>query len=199
MSGGLYRLMPASVAPELLQSIEDGVVGSPYLGASPLGSEFVATQGFSVVFRRSALAAVRTRFPYLDPFIAAALFASSNAFYINPLLLTEGSRVEPHVDCRVVEAQKIRIIPTLVSVLYVRCPEADAGGTLVFRPGTEDEVRLQPRTGDLLHFRGRLLHAVTPLRARERRLSVVCEQYNLPPEALAGFPELRVLSDRPTS
>lgn len=191
---GYYRVVRDRFPAAYLRELEAGVLASPYLDASALGTEFVATRGFSIVFRRSAMDEVAGRFPYLRQFLAAAVFPTSNAFYLNPLVLLDGSRVDAHADCRALEGGQGRIIPTLVSVLYVRCPEPSAGGALVFEPGTDREARLQPRPGELVHFRGNLVHAVTALAGAEPRVSIVCEQYNLDASALARFPELSLLT-----
>lgn len=189
----MLRVTPDAFPEAYLAELVEGLTSSPYLGKSPLGEEFIRTEGFSVVFRRSQLARVLDCFPYLRGFLETAAFASSNAFYVNPLIMGQASRVEAHVDCRLLEEEDLRIVPTLVSVLYVACDEALEGGELCFNPGTESERSIQPKTNDLLHFKGDLVHLVREISVPARRISLVCEQYNLPEHALAAFPEFAIL------
>ncbi|MFZ5479048.1 MAG: 2OG-Fe(II) oxygenase [Myxococcota bacterium] len=167
----------------------------PHLGKSPLGAEFVNTRGFSIVFRRSALEEVKAHFPYLAEFLTGSMFPASNAFYVNPLVLEGTSRVDTHVDCRLVASQNVRIIPNLVSVLYVEVDPSMLGGDLVLQVEPGRTFAIRPSTNDLLHFLGTLVHSVTPVESPSRRISVVCEQYNLPEEVLEGFPEFQVICD----
>ena len=71
---------------------------SPYFAINNLNRDFVNTKGFSVVFQRAGLAEVEQKFPYFKPYLDLALQPNCNAFYLNPLLLKEGSRVDPHID-----------------------------------------------------------------------------------------------------
>ncbi len=192
----MYKLKHNAFPAEYLEQLETALLDSPYLGDSPLGDEFVSTLGFSIVFRRSRLDEVLARFSYLSTYLETVVFESSNAFYINPVVMNakpgETSRVEPHVDCRFLEPQNVRIVPNLVSVLYVR--GASEGGELCFHPGTAEEKRLRPQTNDLLHFVGDLVHSVSEVPpSAPVRISLVCEQYNLTAPALAAFPEFAVL------
>lgn len=189
-----YRLAPSGLEDAYLTALEGALLASPHFGPSPLGSEFVDTKGFSIVFRRSALGRVIEQFPYLEAFLAACMFRSSNAFYVNPLMLHRGSRVDPHVDCRLVATQDVRIVPTLVSVLYVRAAPEMKGGALRLAAGRPDEIVVRPARSDLLHFVGKLVHSVDPIESDHERISVVCEQYHLEPDVLAGFPELDIIA-----
>ncbi len=188
----MYHLTHDAFPADYRALVEHSILSSPHLGPSPLGPEFVATRGFSIIFKRLAFAALVEEFPYLGPFIAAAAFPHSNAFYVNPLVMTGGSRVDAHIDCRLVEAQNMRIIPTLVSIFYVRA-DPDKGGALHLRTEDRGEVAVSPRTNDLLHFPGRLVHSVDAVEGGDSRISLVCEQYNLREDVLAGFPEFEVI------
>lgn len=175
-----------------LRELSTRIHQSPYFASNNLTSDFVGARGFSVVFRRSGLSQVKHRFAWLVPYLDALLDADCNAFYLNPLMLGAGSRVEPHVDrslrayCRDVET------PRLVSVLYVALPEAMQGGELVLRHGKREVGRITPEVNKVVCFQGDLMHWVTPLgpESRGERLSVVCEQYDLPPDFLAQIPEM---------
>jgi 2OG-Fe(II) oxygenase superfamily len=148
------------------------------------------------VFRRSKFADVVQEFPYLRAFLESATFPKSNAFYVNPLILTGSSRVDPHVDCRLVVTENVRIIPTLVSILYVRADKGMVGGSLTLNVGPDQEITIDPKANHLIHFRGDLVHSVSEVLGEHTRISVVCEQYNLPEPVLLGFPEFEILHDR---
>lgn len=178
-----------------LAALKEGILASEYLGPSPLGKEFVNSKGFSVVFRRDRIESVGHHFPYLCPLLDLALFEACNAFYINPLILEGSSRVDPHIDCRLIGDGDVRLIPNLVSVFYVEVPRDIVGGSLVLNVGKESEVVLQPDSNEVIHFLGDVVHAVTEIRASCTRMSVVCEQYNLTGDNLAGFPSFCVLTD----
>lgn len=188
----MYKLTHDAVPPSYCATVCDALAASPYVGESPLGPEFVRTRGFSLIFRRTALPEVATAFPYLEPFLDEVVFEACNAFYVNPVIMAGGSRVGDHIDCRLVESENARIIPNLVSILYVQADPEARGGTLRLRIDPEHAIGVQPRSGDLLHFKGSLIHSVDALEDGER-ISLVCEQYNLPDAILAGFPEFEIL------
>jgi hypothetical protein len=188
----VYQLKQRAVPPEYLTELEQGILQSPEIGPSPLGEEFVRTLGFSVVFQRSAFSEVLAHYPWLGTFLDRAAFAATNAFYVNPLVLKVGSRVDAHADSRTLVHQNVRIVPTLVSVLYARC-DGVVGGALRLGVGTAREVRIQPNAGDLLHFRGGVVHSVSEVREGGPRISLVCEQYNLSDQLLMKYPEFLVI------
>lgn len=177
-----------------LETLAQGILNADELGPSPLGQEFVNTRGFSLVFRRSRIGDMCDAYPYLSHFLEKAVFPASNAFYVNPLVLHGTSRVAPHVDCRLIKEKNLRIIPNIVSVLYVSVEENMEGGELCLFSGTEDEFSIQPRTNDLIHFRGDIIHSVSEVRTPADRISVVCEQYNLPEEVISSFPDSCVIT-----
>ena len=59
-----------------------------YFAVNNLNRDFVGTRGFSIVFRSSAMQRVIDEFPWTAPYLAKALHADCNAFYLNPLQLT---------------------------------------------------------------------------------------------------------------
>jgi len=191
----MYHLTSQAFDEAYLQRVEKGIRTSPYYGDSPLGEEFVRTKGFSIVFTRSALEQVLSKFAYLAPFLEKALFASSNAFYINPLVMGATSRVDTHVDCRLLLEENVRIIPNLISILYTRCEDDIQGGNLLLKVDKETTITLTPKTGDLLHFQGDLLHSVEEVTGEGLRVNVVCEQYNLSEDLLKSFPKFAVLTN----
>lgn len=192
----MYKKIKDALPLATLKESEADFLQSPYLGKSPLGPEFVKTRGFSVVFRRSSLTRVKDSFPFLRAFLETAVFQSSNAFYVNPLLLSHQSRVDTHIDCRLLTEQNIRIIPNLVSILYVKAEAEMQGGELILNAGHEPEITLKLESNDLIHFIGNLVHKVTPVQSASQRICYVCEQYNLPEDALEAFPEFAILRDR---
>jgi len=159
-----------------------------------LNRDFIGTKGFSVVFQRTGLEQVTQQFPFFVPYLDRALEPNCNAFYLNPLLLKEGSRVDPHIDrslrsyCKTVEP------PAIVSVLYVQVPPDLQGGELVLRNHRQQVGQIKPKINTLLHFQGDLTHSVHPVRVGGTRLSLVCEQYSLSATELQEIPAFTVES-----
>jgi hypothetical protein len=183
-----YGLCNDAFAGTELSMIRSAVLASPLLGANRLAATFEGSRGFSLVFTRDGIAAVRAEHPYLADFIDRALRPSCNAFYLNPLLLQRGSAVGPHVDCSLARYLGEPRTPFLVSVLYVEVPDDLDGGELVLCDGELSLARITPRAGTLLYFAGRLRHHVTSVDTTTTRMSLVCEQYKLPPDLLAAVP-----------
>ncbi|MDB5095987.1 MAG: hypothetical protein JWM80_408 [Cyanobacteria bacterium RYN_339] len=175
-----------------LQELRTQIMKSQFLAKNNLNGDFVGTRGFSIVFRRSAMDAVKQRFPWAAPYMDALLDPACNAFYLNPLVLGAASRVDPHIDrslrsyCKTVET------PVVVSVLYVALPADLRGGELVLRRGKSQVGRIVPVANKVVRFQGDLTHLVTPVApdVAGERLSLVCEQYALEPRDLASIPEL---------
>jgi predicted 2-oxoglutarate/Fe(II)-dependent dioxygenase YbiX len=167
---------------------------SPYFAVNNLNRDFVNTKGFSVVFQRSALAEVEQKFPFFKPYLDLALLPNCNAFYLNPLLLKEGSRVDPHIDrslrsyCKTIEP------PAVVSVLYVRVPASMEGGELVLSSHKRQLGQIKPQVNTLLYFQGDLTHSVNAVKTKGDRLSLVCEQYNLSEDELQEIPQFTLES-----
>lgn len=80
-----------------------------------------------MVFQRSGLAFVEQQFPFFKPYLDLALQPICNAFYLNPLLLKEGSRVDPHIDRSLRSYFKSIEPPAIVSVLYIQIPSEMKG------------------------------------------------------------------------
>ena len=192
MAGAGYTLRENAFDADYLADVRLQVRKCPYFTVNNLNRDFVGTRGFSIVFRRTALDRVLAAFPWTQRYLDAALRADCNAFYLNPLQLTQGSHVSPHID-RSLRAYVLDVDPPrAVSVLYVEVPAGMRGGELVLRRGKKFLGRIAPRTGLLLEFDGDLDHAVERVDTPGLRLSVVCEQYDLPEHELAGVPEYRV-------
>lgn len=169
----------------------------PWFTTNNLNRDFVGTRGFSVVFRGSQRPRVLAEFPFFAPFLDRALRGDCNAFYLNPLELTAGSRVDPHVDRSLRAYCPDVATPLQVSVLYVEVPPGMVGGRLVLARGRRTLAKLAPAAGMLLRFDGDLLHAVERVDGvgeRCRRLSLVCEQYALDERELAAIPDFRIES-----
>lgn len=166
----------------------------PYFAVNNLNRDFVDTKGFSVVFRRSHLTAVEQHFPYFKLYLDRALQPECNAFYLNPLLLKTGSRVDPHIDrslrsyCKTIEP------PAVVSVLYVEVPADLAGGELVLRSHKRQVGQIRPKGNTLVFFQGDLTHSVNPVTSSSIRLSLVCEQYSIDEAQLRDIPEFKLES-----
>jgi hypothetical protein len=177
-----------------LRQLQGQILACPYFAVNNLNRDFVGTKGFSVVFRRSHLATVEQRFPYFKPYLDRALQADCNAFYLNPLLLQAGSRVDPHIDrslrsyCKTVEP------PAVVSVLYVAVPADLEGGELVLRSHKAQVGKIKPEANLLIVFQGNLTHSINRMTSSGMRLSLVCEQYHLEAAELEEIPEFQLES-----
>ncbi len=167
---------------------------SPYFSINNLNRDFVNTKGFSVVFQRVGIIEVEQKFPFFKPYLDLALQPSCNAFYLNPLLLKEGSRVDPHIDRSLRSYCKTVQPPNLVSVLYVRIPENMEGGELVLKSSKRQLGQIKPQSNTLLCFQGDLTHSVNVVKTPGYRLSLVCEQYNLTEDELQEIPEFTLES-----
>lgn len=194
MSNGFFAVQKNLIDEGQRTALIDEILQSDYFGESALGAEFVNTRGFSLVLKRPALEAIGSDFPCLSALLKQVLFEECNAFYINPLVLYGNSRVDAHIDCRVVAPHNTRIIPNLVSVYYPDIDPTMAGGRLVLNTGSDHEAPFTPETGDLIHFLGSVVHHVEAVTQPVRRISIVCEQYNLDDALLDAFPYCDVIS-----
>lgn len=189
-----YRQQHSVFSATYLTQLEGQIRACPYFAVNNLNRDFVNTKGFSIVFQRSGLAEVEQRFPFFKEYLAIALQPECNAFYLNPLLLKTGSRVDPHIDrslrsyCKTVEP------PAWVSVLYVRVPSDLQGGELVLQNGKRQIAQIQPTTNTLLWFQGDLTHSINPVTSAANRLSLVCEQYSLSESEQQNIPEFTLES-----
>jgi hypothetical protein len=189
-----YRQSPDVFSSRYLSDLRGEILACPYFAVNNLNRDFVGTKGFSVVFQRSHLHHVERQFPFFKPYLEQALEPSCNAFYLNPLLLKQGSRVDPHIDrslrsyCKTIEP------PLLVSVLYVQLPPDLRGGELVLRNHKQQVGVISPKVNTLLCFQGDLTHSVNAVQVPGERLSLVCEQYRLDASELQDIPEFTVES-----
>jgi hypothetical protein len=171
-----------------LTKLRNAILACPYFTVNNLNRDFIGTKGFSVVFQRSHLSEVEQQFPFFKPYLDQALAPNCNAFYLNPLLLKQGSRVDPHIDrslrsyCKTIEP------PALVSVLYVQLPPDLQGGELVLRNHRQQVGFIQPQVNTLVCFQGDLTHSVNAVKVVGERLSLVCEQYSLCEAELEEIP-----------
>lgn len=182
----------AVLEPDHLRSLKRALVASPYFAAHTLNRDFVGTKGFSLVFRGHGSSRVLHEFPALGPFLERVLRPDCNAFYLNPLLLERGSRVDPHVDRSLRSYCKDVLPPVVVSVLYVAISPGLAGGELVLARGRRLLARVRPTENTLLTFDGDLTHSVEPVTSAGERLSLVCEQYALDEDELERVPKFAV-------
>lgn len=187
-----YTATAGAFAPAYLQTLREQIRKCPQFTVNNLNRDFVATRGFSVVFRKERRERVVAEFPFFAEYLARALREDCNAFYLNPLELEAGSRVDPHID-RSLRAYDPEVpTPLAVSVLYVEVPAAMVGGRLVLARGKKTLAKVAPETGLLLQFDGDLTHSVERVDTVGKRLSLVCEQYALDDDELAEIPDYRI-------
>ena len=180
--------------PEYLRTLRQGIRASRYFTTNTLNRDFVGTRGFSVVFRREALTDVVRAFPFFEPYLERTLLPHANAFYLNPLELQRGSRVDPHVDRSLRSYCPTVLPPEAVTVLYIDVPPALKGGDLILQRRKKHVGRIKPVANTLVIFQGDLTHSIERLESPGARLSLVCEQYNLLPEELERVPNYNVES-----
>jgi hypothetical protein len=181
-------------APAYVALLRRRIRASPWFTAHTLNRDFVGTRGFSIVFRSATRGRVVAELPDLGPFLERVLRSDCNAFYLNPLELERGSRVDPHVDRSLRSYLPDVPTPTVVSVLYLEVPRDLRGGELVLSRGKKHLARITPVENALVTFDGDLTHAIERLESAGKRLSLVCEQYSLSDEELAHVPEYVVES-----
>lgn len=193
-----YRLVPGYLKQAQLTDLRGQVLESPYLGASALSNGFEGTVGYSLVFRREGIMRVCEHMPALEPYLEKVLDGRCNAFFLNPLIIGKGNKVEPHADCSLLSLThptRIRF-PLKTSVLYLRVPEDLKGGELRFHL-VVPIVTIRPQENLLIEFLGSFRHSVTKVeKSSEPRASLVLEQYRMKPQALALIPEFMIHTDR---
>jgi 2OG-Fe(II) oxygenase superfamily len=189
-----YQKQSQLFSAKYLSDLKGQILACPYFSINNLNRDFVNTKGFSVVFRRSHLATVIQKFPYFQTYLEYALNSDCNAFYLNPLLLKNESRVDPHIDRSLRSYCKAIDPPSLVSVLYVAVPSDLVGGELILRNHKQKVGEIKPKANLLVTFQGDLTHSINPVTAIGDRLSLVCEQYNLESAQLRDIPEFRLES-----
>lgn len=177
-----------------LTKLQARILASPYFSVNNLNRDFIGTKGFSVVFRLSHLTTVGEQFPYFQTYLNRVLQPDCNAFYLNPLLLKSGSRVDPHIDRSLRSYCKTIDPPAWVSVLYIAVPADLEGGELVLRSHRGQVGKIVPHSNMLLFFQGDLTHSINPVKSSGVRLSLVCEQYSLDEDQLEEIPEFALES-----
>lgn len=191
-----YYWLRSQVFPvDYLNFLQVQILSCPYLAASKLSESFEGTKGFSVIFKRTEIDEVERRFPFFQRYLKVALMTSCNAFYLNPLILEEGTCVKPHVDCSLSNhSNNFIAIPSVVSVLYVQVPLDLQGGELILQKRDRLVGQIQPQANTLLYFRGNLTHSVNQVKSSRFRISLVCEKYNLNEMQLQQIPDFEIKS-----
>jgi len=177
-----------------LQDLRGEILACNYLAVNNLNRDFVGTKGFSVVFKRSSLHQITQRFPFFMSYLDRSLQPDCNAFYLNPLVLEVGSRVDPHIDRSLRSYCKTINPPNVVSVLYVQVPTDMVGGELVLRNRKQQVGQIKPEVNKLIYFQGDLTHSVNAVKTPGTRLSLVCEQYSLGEAELFDIPDFAIES-----
>ncbi len=190
-----YQSYPQVFSQEYLSQLQGEILACRYFALNNLNRDFVGTKGFSLVFQKEQLTEVNKSFPYFKPYLEKAIVPQCNAFYLNPLLLVGGSRVDPHID-RSLRSYCENIDPPLcVSVLYVYVSEDLQGGQLTLRSTKRQVGLIEPRANTMVIFQGDLTHSVNPVTSpNSKRLSLVCEQYSLDELQLREIPPFKIES-----
>lgn len=189
-----YQQHPQAFSPLYLSELQGQILACPYFATNNLNRDFVGTKGFSIVFQRSHLTQIQQQFPYFKPYLDRVIQPDCNAFYLNPLLLELGSRVDPHIDRSLRSYCETVTPPFVVSVLYIKVPPDLEGGELVLRSAKRAVGSIRPEANTLIFFQGDLLHSINPMKSAGVRLSLVCEQYSLDEAQLQEIPGFRLES-----
>lgn len=199
----LFRADQGLFEADFIEKAADFVRHHPLLAGTTLNARFSGTQGFSIALTRSGFPRLEKNFRPFHDYMEKVTPDRCNAFFINPLVIAEGSHVDPHIDrslgswCR----PDVAPYPVKVSVLYLHVPEDLVGGRLLLHPplwALHPRPEIVPKTGLLFEFRGNLRHEVAAVtRAKTPRISLVMEQYELPPYLLRKIPDFHVRSTRP--
>ena len=190
-----YRTSHDVFNPKYLSKLQKQILACSYFSVNNLNRDFVGTKGFSLVFQRSGISEVERHFPFFKPYLSVALQPTCNAFYLNPLLLQTGSRVDKHIDRSLRSYCKTIQPPDTVSVLYIQVPDVLEGGDLVLHCHKRQVGCIRPQFNTLLFFQGDLTHSVKEVKSPiSTRLSLVCEQYNLLETELEKIPEFAIES-----
>lgn len=208
----------------VLTEMTHTLLQSKLVGESTLSGTFSKnrSRGFATVFTKEGAAQLLQKWPILSTYwhwlnrkhenkntdIPANLAREGNAFYMNVLMVPplpyEG--IGAHVDstlsgiCGWKDAR-----PYCVSVVYLTVPSFLSGGELCLWNDGSMLAEIKPIQHQAVHFDGSLVHAVKPWKRYGHRIlqrvdpvpyrvSLVCEQYQLPDEHLEQMPIFRVQS-----
>ena len=136
------------------------------MGPSPLKGTFDKPRGFALVFTTAGIEEVHKRFSCLAPFLEeitkphiiqrswAGLRSTQipcNAFYLNLLMVPAGTWVRRHVDATLRRAGELEeILPSRVSVLWLRTPRELHGGELQLFAGEKQLATITAHDGELI-------------------------------------------------
>lgn len=196
-----HRQRTGLLQPEQLEHLRQSVLQSPYLAPSDLNEGFTGSYGFSIFFQSSERQRAEKALPGLAPFLDQVVRANTNVMFLNPLVIGEGKLVHPHVDKTLhsfLDWPLHRVpYPVSVSVLYLQLAENIEGGDLKFHRWF-GALAVTPEPNALVEFPGWMVHEVTPWQGdgTTSRVSLVLEQYELSPAALAEVPEYALFSER---
>ena len=179
---------------EQREAIAEQLLSSPFLKTNVLNERFSSTEGFSIVFQRPEQAL--EHFSTLGPFIELLNdLDTTNLYYLNILVIGQQGHVDRHVDHSIRGYDQRLPLPTRVSVLYVQVPEMIGGRLLFYARNLSESASIVPYEGLLVHFDGRLKHAVEAVNVSAGlRVSLVCEQYCLRPSQLEKVPDFSIKS-----
>jgi hypothetical protein len=201
-----YRVRRNVLEASELERLNQAVLNSPYLAETDLDHGFEQTYGFSMLFQRSQRERFYAVLPPAQPFFESIMDPKAQVFFVNPLIIHEGHGVAPHADKTLLSflpREQKTPFPYRVSVLYLSLPPQLVGGELIFHRNALVKARFVPRVNWLIEFPGWLYHEVKPWKqvgwtsASAPRVSLVCEQYRLPPALLEWVPEFHLESRRP--
>ncbi len=193
-SPDLFQKHQSKLTAEQLQTLAEQLLNSPYLQKNILNQRFASTQGFSVIFRNPQ--DLLKQFPEMQIYLEQLDYPSKiNLFYLNVLVIGAAGQVDRHIDHSIRGYSVNLPLPIQVSVLYVQVPKMQGGELLLYDSQDQLAQMLRPQTGLIVNFDGKVKHAVNAIeQAEELRISLVCEQYQIPRTQLHYVPEFCIKS-----
>ncbi|MFN8578090.1 MAG: 2OG-Fe(II) oxygenase [Candidatus Sericytochromatia bacterium] len=185
-----------------IESLKKNILESSFLAKNHLNYNFSNTLGFSVIFKKDFKDKVIEKFPFFEKYLDKIIEEPYNAFYLNPLVLSLSGKVDRHID-HSLRSYYLKIpFPERVCVLYVDIPEM-SGGNLILYNNEKFLSKIKPESNKLILFKGDLKHEITTISEidnsfeenNKKRISLVCEQYNLDKYSLSKIPDFLIRSD----
>jgi hypothetical protein len=187
--------------------LKENILNSSFLAKNHLNYNFSNTLGFSIIFKLEHKNKVIEKFPYLEKYLERVIEEPYNAFYLNPLVLSLSGKVDRHID-HSLRSYYLKIpFPERVTVLYVDIPEMTGGNLILYNNKEKFMSKIKPENNKLIFFKGDLKHEITTIseidnilennqiKDNKRRISLVCEQYNLDRYSLSKIPDFLIRSD----
>lgn len=215
LGGERLRVRDSVWASDELSGALKAVCSLPYFGVNQTSHKFYSgTLGFHITFRDTYRQHVEEHLPCLKHIFAHTLRSECNCFFVNVFYARPDGQAY-HVDNKFTDyCGKFRETD-IVTVAYLSVSDTMLGGDLVVLNVSKSEVgrpllevergrehpgeilqRIRPKTGRVVDFDGRLLHAVCAFESEQPRVSLVIEQCRLPRRHFLNTPKFNIFSQK---